>query len=109
MQNIAKFRIIGRVGTITEHDKVTKVNVVDNYNRQENGEWVTDTHWNEVTLFGKLIERATKAQKGDLVYITGRIRGPALHGGADRRLRSNTGLGRSQAAVPLRGTCAMRL
>src|SRR3546814_3591763 len=45
-----------------------------NYNRQENGEWVTDTHWNEVTLFGKLIERGGKAQKGDLVHITGRVR-----------------------------------
>ena len=68
MQNIAEFRIIGRVGKISEHDKVTKVNVAANYNRQENGEWVTDTHWNEVTLFGKLIERGGKAQKGDLVH-----------------------------------------
>jgi single-strand DNA-binding protein len=74
MQNIAEFRIIGRVGKITEHDKVTKLNVAANYNRQENGEWVTDTHWNEVTLFGKLTERAAKAQKGDLVHITGRVR-----------------------------------
>lgn len=49
MQNIAEFRIIGRVGKLNEHDKVTKVNVAANYNRQENGEWVTDTHWNEVT------------------------------------------------------------
>lgn len=74
MQNIAEFRIIGRIGKISEHDKVTKVNVAANYNRQENGEWVTDTHWNEVTLFGRLIERSGKAQKGDLVHITGRIR-----------------------------------
>src|SRR3546814_4780821 len=74
MQNIAEFRIIGRVGKISEHDEVTKVNVAANYNRQENGEWVTDTHWNEVTLFGKLIERGGKAQKGDLVHITGRVR-----------------------------------
>lgn len=74
MQNIAEFRIIGRVGKITEHDKVTKVNVAANYNRKEDGEWVTDTHWNEVTLFGKLIERSAKAQKGDLVHIAGRVR-----------------------------------
>src|SRR3546814_19117807 len=74
MQNIAEFRIIGRVGKISEHDKVTKVNVAANYNRQENGEWVTDTHWNEVTLFGKLNESGGKAKKGDLVHITGRVR-----------------------------------
>lgn len=74
MQNIAEFRIIGRVGKITEHDKVTKVSVAANYNRQDNGEWTTDTHWNEVTLFGRLIERAGKAEKGDLVHIVGRVR-----------------------------------
>lgn len=32
MQNIAEFRIIGRVGKITEYDKVTKVSVASNYN-----------------------------------------------------------------------------
>ena len=69
MQNIAEFRIIGRVGKITEHDKVTKLNVAANYNRQENGEWVTDTHWNEVTLFGKLTERAAKALHAGTIAI----------------------------------------
>jgi single-strand DNA-binding protein len=74
MQNIAEFRIIGRIGKIAELDKVTKVSVAANYNRQENGEWITDTHWNEVTLFGRLIERAAKTEKGDMVHITGRVR-----------------------------------
>lgn len=74
MQNIAEFRIIGRIGKINEHDKVTKVSVAANYNRQDNGEWTTDTHWNEVTLFGRHIERAAKADKGDLVHIVGRVR-----------------------------------
>lgn len=74
MQNIAEFRIIGRVGKISEHDKVTKISVAANYNRQESGEWVKDTHWNEVTVFGKLIERAAKSHKGDLVHIIGRVR-----------------------------------
>ena len=73
MQNIAEFRIIGRVGKITEYDKVTKISVASNYNRQENGEWVTDTHWNEVSLFGKIIERGAKAQKGG---VCGRGRNP---------------------------------
>jgi single-strand DNA-binding protein len=35
---------------------------------------MTDMHWNEVTVFGKLIERAGKSQRGDLVHITGRVR-----------------------------------
>jgi single-strand DNA-binding protein len=74
VQNIAEFRIIGRIGKIAELDKVTKVSVASNYNRQDNGEWLTDTHWNEVTLFGRLIERAAKSEKGDLVHIVGRVR-----------------------------------
>src|SRR3546814_4210219 len=74
MQNIAEFRIIGRVGKISEHDKVTKVNVAANYKRQENGEWDTDTHWNVGTLFGKLIASGGKADKGGRVHITGGLR-----------------------------------
>lgn len=74
MQNIAEFRIIGRIGKIDQRDKVTKVSVAANYNRQQDGEWITDTHWNEVSIFGRLMERAAKAEKGDLVHITGRMR-----------------------------------
>lgn len=74
MQNIAEFRIIGRIGKIDHHDKVTKLSVAANYNRQKDGDWITDTHWNEVTAFGKVIERAERAEKGDLVHITGRVR-----------------------------------
>ena len=93
MQNIAEFRIIGRVGKIIEHDKVTKVSVAANYNRQENGEWVTDTHWNEVTVFGKLIERARQVAEGRFgayhwpgpAELLRHGRGQALHRGADRR------------------------
>lgn len=53
---------------------MTKIRVASDYNRQDNGEWVMDTHWNEVSLFGKMIERSAKAQKGDLVHIAGRLR-----------------------------------
>ena len=74
MQNIAEFRIIGRVNKVTEHNKVAKLSVAANYNRQEDGEWVTDTHWNEVTLFGRLIERVAKVDKGDLIHVSGRVR-----------------------------------
>jgi single-strand DNA-binding protein len=74
MQNIAEFRIIGRIGKIDQREKVTKISVAANYNRQQDGDWTTDTHWNEVSAFGRLIERAAKAEKGDLVHITGRVR-----------------------------------
>ena len=73
-RNIAEFRIIGQVGGIDAKDKVTFANVASNYNRQVEGEWQEDTHWNRVTCFGRCAEYAGKAAKGDMVHITGRVR-----------------------------------
>ena len=74
MQNIAEFRIIGRVGSVDTTDKVTHVSVAANYNRKDGDEWKTDTHWNRVTFFRQLAERAADLGTGDLVHITGRVR-----------------------------------
>src|SRR3546814_12124191 len=74
MQNIAEFRIIGRVGSVDTTDKVTHVSVAANYNRKAGDEWKTDTHWNRVTFFRKLAESAAELGKGALVHITGRVR-----------------------------------
>src|SRR3546814_11815149 len=57
MQNIAEFRIIGRVGSVDTTDKVTHVSVAANYNRKDGDEWKTDTDWNRVTFFRRLEER----------------------------------------------------
>ena len=70
MQNIAEFRIIGRIGKVEVKEKVTYLSVASNYNRKDGDEWKTDAHWNNVTLFDKLAKRLT-ASKGDLVHITG--------------------------------------
>lgn len=45
-----------------------------NYNRWDGDEWKSDPHWNRVTLFGKVRDRLAKADKGNLVRITGRVR-----------------------------------
>lgn len=74
MQNIAEFRLIGRVGKITSKDKVTFVEIASNYGRKVGDNWEDDTHWNRVTLFGKLHERAAKLGTGDMVHIAGRVR-----------------------------------
>lgn len=73
-RNIAEFRIIGQVGGVDAKDKVTYINVASNYNRQVEGEWQEDTHWNRVTCFGRCAEYAANAGKGDMVHITGRVR-----------------------------------
>jgi single-strand DNA-binding protein len=74
VQNIAEFHIIGRIGKIDSAKEVTHISVAANYNRRDGDEWKTDTHWNRVTLFGKLRDRLAKADTGDLVRVTGRVR-----------------------------------
>ena len=74
MQNIAEFRIIGRVGKLTSLDKVTFLEVASNYPRRDGDGWKDDTRWNRVTLFGKAKDRADQLATGDMVHITGRVR-----------------------------------
>ena len=38
-QNIAEFRIIGRIGAIEIKDKVTYLDVASNYRRKDGKEW----------------------------------------------------------------------
>ena len=64
-QNIAEFRIIGRIGAIESKDKVTFIDVAANYNRKDGDEWKTDTLWNRVTAFAKVAERVNQAGKGE--------------------------------------------
>jgi single-strand DNA-binding protein len=74
MQNIAEFRIIGRIGSTEIKEKVATLDVAANYGRKVGNDWEDDTHWNRVTCFGKNIERAAKMAKGDLVHVSGRVR-----------------------------------
>jgi single-strand DNA-binding protein len=73
-QNIAEFRIIGRIGKITPRDKVSYVTVAANYNRRDGEDWKTDTHWNSVVCFSNVQQQVESAAKGDLVHVTGRVR-----------------------------------
>ena len=73
-QNIAEFRIIGRIGKITPRDKVIYVTVAANYNRRDGDGWKSDPHWNSVVGFSNVREQIEAADKGDLVHITGRMR-----------------------------------
>ena len=81
-QNIAEFRIIGRVGKITARERVTYVSVAANYNRRDGDDWKTDTLWNNVVCFSNVAQQVEAAAKGDLVHITGRVR-ESSHGEAN--------------------------
>jgi len=73
-QNIAEFRIIGRIGKITVRERVSYVSVAANYNRRDGDDWKTDVHWNSVVCFSNVASQVEGAGKGDLVHITGRVR-----------------------------------
>lgn len=74
MKQFAKFNITGRVGKVHILDKVSFVEICANYRRKVGEEWQDDPHWNRVTLFGKLHERAANLKKGDLINLDGRIK-----------------------------------
>ena len=81
-QNIAEFRIIGRIGKITARERVTYVSIAANYNRRDGDDWKTDTLWNSVVCFSNVAQQIEAATKGDLVHVTGRVR-EASHGEAN--------------------------
>lgn len=77
MRNLAKFEIIGRIGKIEPHGKVTHLTLAANYPRKnDKDEWVDDTHWNRVTIFGERTRKqiADQAHVGDLVRVEGRMK-----------------------------------
>src|SRR5208283_5458037 len=52
MNTIAEFTIIGRVGEIRQIGSTLRVSVASSFSRRDNsGEWVERTRWNEVTVF----------------------------------------------------------
>lgn len=72
-RNCAEFHIIGQIGSIEPHEKVTFVKVASNSNRKVGDEWKEYTRWNRVTCFGEKAEKAQNAGVGDMVRITGDV------------------------------------
>lgn len=101
-QNIAEFRIIGRIGRITKREKVNYVNVAANYNRRDGDEWKQDTLWNSVVCFSNVTSQLATAEIGDLVHITGRVR--ENQHGEDNDIAYRTELIADTFSVLARGT-----
>jgi single-stranded DNA-binding protein len=74
MNTIAEFTIIGRVGEIQQVGTTLRVSIASSYSRKDNrGEWIERTRWNEVTVFGESTRGYVKRNivKGDLVLASG--------------------------------------
>jgi single-strand DNA-binding protein len=74
MNTISEFTIIGRVGEIKQVGSTLRVSVASSSSRRDNsGEWVERTRWNEVTVFGEATRGYVKRNivKGDLIFTSG--------------------------------------
>jgi hypothetical protein len=51
---LTEFKLIGRVGEIREVGSTLRVSVASSFSRRDNsGEWIDRTRWNELTIFGE--------------------------------------------------------
>ena len=74
MNTIAEFTIIGRVGEIRQVGPTLRVSVASSFSRRDNsGEWIERTRWNELTVFGEGTRGYVKRNlvKGDLIFTSG--------------------------------------
>lgn len=78
MINNASFQIIGRIGKINAHDKVTNLSLAsDRSVKKDDGSWDTETDWNSVSIFSealrKRLDNGQVGKKGNLVIVQGNI------------------------------------
>ena len=76
MNTPAEFTIIGRVGEIKQVGTTLRVSIASSYSRKDNrGEWIERTRWNEVTIFSDTTRGYVRRNigKGDLVFTSGSL------------------------------------
>ena len=78
MINNTQFRIIGRIGSITPLEKLTRVSIASDRNvKDKDGKWITETNWNSVTVFSEQIRKRLSSDRigkhGNQLIIEGTI------------------------------------
>ncbi|HTO78855.1 MAG TPA: single-stranded DNA-binding protein [Methylocystis sp.] len=76
MNTPAEFTIVGRVGEIKQVGTTLRVSIASSYSRKDNrGEWIERTRWNEVTIFSDTTRGYVRRNigKGDLVFTSGSL------------------------------------
>ena len=75
-----KIQLIGRVGQDPEvkstanGGRYAKFSVATSESYQKNGEWVEETEWHQVEVWGDRAERLARVKKGSLVYVEGSLK-----------------------------------
>lgn len=78
---VNKVTLIGRLGqnpevrSFNEKNQIAKFSLATNeVYKDKGGQWVENTEWHNIVLWGALAERAEKQlKKGNLVYIEGKL------------------------------------
>lgn len=77
MINNSQFRIIGRIGKVTKHDKVTHISIASDRQVKDGDKWKTDTIWNSITIFNEQmrnrVDNSKVGKKGNKIIAQGSI------------------------------------
>ena len=78
---VNKVVLVGNLGkdpetrNLDNGNSVCKFSLATNENyKDKSGEWQTKTEWHEVYAWNSLAQRCAKLQKGNLVYLEGKIK-----------------------------------
>lgn len=71
-----KIIIIGNAGADANvSDNIVRLNIATSYSYKNKAEeWVNETQWHNVTIFGGMSNYAKKVMKGDMVQVDGRFK-----------------------------------
>ncbi len=89
MINTAQFRIIGRIGSITRLEKLTRISIASDRNLKDNeGNWSTETNWNSIAVFSEAIRKRLSndqiAKQGNQLIIEGTIQSSSYEKGGSQ-------------------------
>ena len=93
MFNNTNFRIIGRIGSVNTLDKVVHVSIAsDRRTKNAQGEWITETSWNSVTVFSnsirKRLEHPSTVRHGNLIAVDGTIQSSSYENDGQKRYQT---------------------
>jgi len=82
-KSLNRVDLLGRLGSKPEISAIngkngdrlfTRIKVVTwNWWRDANGQWIQKSTWHSIAIFGMSVKALSRAEKGDLVYISGSL------------------------------------
>lgn len=79
MANINRVTLLGTLGkdpeirALNNGKAAASLNLATSINKKQGDEWVQDTQWHRVVAYDKVAEAARQMQKGQAVFVDGRL------------------------------------